>query len=183
MGIGLSILPSNCCLLKFGKFLEDYKEYFIKKDEKWIENFKKLKLYLDMNNKRPSEESNDENIKKLGKWISDQSLHFKKKTKSMKNTDTYEIFKNFINNDKYKKYFLLPNDAWDYKLEIIKKYIDDNNKRPNDKDPDEIIRSYGNWINNQQKHYKKLDQIMQDELIREKWRIFIKESKYKIYFK
>jgi len=176
-------MKDNNLYLKFNNFLEEYKQYFIKKEDKWIENLEKLKLFIDINNKRPSEDSTDENIKKLGKWTTDQLSHFKNNTKGMKNVENNEIFKDFINNDKYKKYFLLPIDAWNYRLETIKKYMDDNNKRPTDRDPNEIIRSYGNWINNQQKHYKKQDQIMEDELIREKWRKFIKESKYNKFFK
>jgi hypothetical protein len=40
----------------------------------------------------------------------------------------------------------------------------------------------GNWLINQNTKYKKTNEIMKDELIRQKWEEFITDEKYKQYF-
>jgi superfamily II DNA or RNA helicase len=167
---------------KFNNFILEFKEYFINNEENWYHNFNELKLYLDNFDKRPSEDSLDINIKKIGKWITDQLLNYKNKTKSMKNKKIYDFFSNFIKNSEYKKYFLSSEESWIMNLELVKKYIDLNNKRPSDVDLDKSIKYLGNWIFNQQKHFKKKDQIMKNSFIQEKWIEFTELSKYNIYF-
>ena len=48
----------------------------------------------------------------------------------MKNQEIYDKWTEFINDDKYNKYFLSEEQMWVDKLSILKKYIDDNNKYP-----------------------------------------------------
>ena len=73
----------------------------------------------------------------------------------MKNENIYNRWTEFINDDKYKKYFLDNETEWINKLELVKKYIDKNNKRPSSTDKDNDIKTLGNWIYNQKENYPK----------------------------
>jgi hypothetical protein len=81
-----------------------YKKYFQSNDELWDESFKQLKLYIDTNEKRPSKHDKDNKI--LGNWVSAQQTNYNKKMKIMKNKIIYNKWEDFINDSKYKKYFL-----------------------------------------------------------------------------
>ena len=68
----------------------------------------------------------------------------------MKNSDVYDKFTEFINSEKYKMYFMSNEDEWNEKLKEVKKYIDENNKRPLQKE------KIGMWIGTQTKKYKSM---------------------------
>jgi dephospho-CoA kinase len=40
-------------------FIEKYKEYFLSNEEQWYKKLEEVKLYIDKNGKRPSEEDNN----------------------------------------------------------------------------------------------------------------------------
>ena len=48
----------------------------------------------------------------------------------MSNQTRYKKQTEFINEPKYKQYFIANDEEWYQKFEEVKKYIDDNNKRP-----------------------------------------------------
>ena len=91
----------------------------------------------------------------------------------MSNKNIYNKWIEFINDDKYKKYFLDNETIWIDNLEKIKKYIDENNKRPSCNDKNNKIKSFGTWICHQQKNYKNKKEIMSNEYIYNKWTEFI----------
>ena len=74
-------------------------------------------------------------------------------------------------------------EIWNDKLNRVKKYIDENNKRPSSIDKNKEIKQLGQWILNQTGNYKNKEQIMKNEEIYKKWTEFINDDKYKIYFK
>ena len=45
------------------------------------------------------------NNKKMGKWLSHQITNYKTREHIMKNDTIYNLWIDFINSDKYKKYF------------------------------------------------------------------------------
>lgn len=63
-----------------------------------------------------------------------------------------------------------------------KTYINIHKNRPSSRDKEVNIKYMGNWLINQSKNYKKTNEIMKDELIRQKWEEFITDEKYKQYF-
>ena len=69
-----------------------------------------------------------------------------------------------------------------YILEIIKKYIDNNNKRPSNHSNNNEIKSLGNWISQQLTYYPRKERIMKYKVIRKLWEEFINDTKYKQYF-
>ena len=100
----------------------------------------------------------------------------------MKNKKIYNKWKEFINDDKYKDYFISNEEIWLINLKKIKKYINENNKRPSRQDKNNDIKKLGNWISEQTKNYKIKIQIMRNEEIYNKWKEFINDEKYKEYF-
>jgi len=94
----------------------------------------------------------------------------------MKNEEIYNKWTEFINN--YKIYS--NEDSWIESLNQVKKYIDENNKRPSSTDKNTGIKTLGSWISKQQTNYKKKEEIMKNEEIYNKWTEFI--NNYKVYF-
>ena len=173
---------------KWTEFINDekYKKYFIlpTMEEDFIINMKKVKNYIDENNKRPSMHNNIKNIKILGQWVATQVKNYRKNDRNMTNINIKNKWIEFINSDKYKKYFILPTieNMFISSLNKVKKYIDENNKRPVCCSEDENIKFLGQWITCQSRNYKKKKFNMKDNNIYNKWTEFINNEKYKQYF-
>ena len=169
---------------KWTKFINDdkYKKYFISNEEIWLINLEKVKKYIDENDKRPSSTDKNKDIKQLGSWISNQMNKYKTKKGILSNIKIYNKWKEFINDKKYKKYFILNKEIWLIKLEEVKKYIDENNKKLSLIDKDKNIKQLCNWINDQQKNFKMKIKSMKNKERYDKWEEFINNEKYKKYF-
>jgi hypothetical protein len=111
-------------------FLEEYKDYFKSDDEIWHETFQSVKIFIDENKKRPTMKSSNNNEKVLGKWLSHQITNYNKKEHGMKDFIKYNLWTEFTNDTKYKKYFLSNEEIWLNNLKQVQDYIDINNKRP-----------------------------------------------------
>jgi len=161
---------------------DKYKKFFEDNDIIWINKFNEVKKYIDENNKRPSQRDKNNEIKILGSWISDQQQNYKSKKNIMEDENIYNLWTEFINDNKYKKFFEDNDIIWINKLNEVIKYIDKNNKRPPNNDKNNEIKILGNWISNQQQNYKSKKQIMKDENIYNLWTEFINNDKYKKFF-
>jgi len=170
-------------LIKDVKLIENYimgiKEF---KFVSWHDKFDMLQKYIDENNCRPSIKNKNINIKKLGMWWSQQQDKYKKKINIMKNKEIYNLWTKFINNDKYKNYFMSYKENWYLNFELVKQYIDKYHKRPSHADKNKEFKQIGTWIHTQQKNYKKKEQLMKQKEIYDKWTEFINNNKYKKYF-
>jgi hypothetical protein len=69
---------------------------------------------------------------------------------------------------------------WKLMLDWVKKYIDDNKKKPSK--VNENMKKPVNWIEHQQKNYQKRNRNMSNEIFRKLWEDFINDDKYKKYF-
>ncbi len=78
----------------------------------------------------------------------------------MKNNNIRLLWENFIS--QYGIYFKYNNDKWINNMNILKKYIDENKKRPSSKDKDEKLRHLGKWITTQISQYNKKSNIMKN---------------------
>jgi len=161
-------------------FLEEYKEY-LSKTEIWINKLEEVKKYINENNKRLSKHDKNQEIKILGKWLSHQQQNYKKNEKSMKNEEIKNLWKDFL--EKYQEYFLSNEEIWKNKLEEVKNYINENNKRPSTHDKNNDIKILGHWISNQQQKYKNNKDVMKNEEIRNLWKDFLEEYQEYFYFK
>ncbi len=92
---------------KWKSFIEDpiYYEYFLSYEEIWINNLNMIKQYIDKNNIKPLFSSKDISIKKMANWINIQLYNFKVRKDGMKKDIIRQLWIEFINSDKYKKYF------------------------------------------------------------------------------
>jgi antitoxin component HigA of HigAB toxin-antitoxin module len=167
---------------KWEDFISKYKIYFLANEEEWLNTLESVKNYIDNNNKRPSTTSKDTYIKKIGLWISTQNNNYSQNKNIMLKNIIREKWLEFINDIKYKIYFLSNEEEWLNTLESVKKYIDNNNKRPSQHDKDINIKILGSWIGTQQKNYSKKEYIMKNDIIRGKWKEFINNTKYRKHF-
>ena len=78
----------------------------------------------------------------------------------------YKLWTEFISDVKYKNYFISNDDIWINHLKNVKKYIDENNKRPSKSDKNIILKQWGKWISHTQENYVKIAYIMKDETIK-----------------
>ena len=159
---------------------EKYKEYFLSNEELFHNSLEEVKKYIDKYEKRPSSKSNNKDIKTLGIFILNQN----KREQNIKNDAIYNSWKQFINDEKYKKYLLSEVEIWNNNLNNIKNYIDNNNCLPsrNININDKNINSMGAWIKTQKGKYKKKIEIMKNEDIYNSWKQFTNDNKYKKYF-
>lgn len=165
-------------------FINDdkYKQYFISKEQLWKNSLKQVREYININNKRPSEVDKNDKIKKLGHWFSTQKSNYITKGKIMKNQDIYNEWTQFMNDNKYKKYFMSREERWNNNLQQIKKYINDNNIKPSQTDKNHEIQYLSHWIQTQKENYIIKNQIMKNKKIYDEWTQFINDNKYKKYF-
>jgi hypothetical protein len=162
---------------------EKYKIYFdIDNIRDWKNKLQEVKIYIEKNNKRPSCEDKNKKLKILGVWCIMQQKNSKIRKQIMKEDDIYNEWMEFINDEKYIKYFLDNKTDWRYKLEEIKKYIDKNNKRPSCKDINKEVKQLGLWLITQQKNSKIKKHIMKKYDIFIEWILFINNPKYSKYF-
>jgi len=166
------------------EFINDnkYKKFFEDNNIIWINKLELVKKYIDENNKKPSTTYKNNEIKILGSWISNQQQNYKSKKNIMENENIYNLWTEFINNDKYKKFFEDNNIIWINKLNEVIKYINENNKRPSKHDKNNEIKILGSWISTQQTNYKDKKDIMKYENIYNLWTEFINNNKYKKIF-
>ena len=80
----------------------------------------------------------------------------------------------------YKQYFLSDYENWLINFNKLIEYIKNNLKRPSQIDKNEDTKKLGSWLNKQLISYKN-DNIKNSD-IRTKWKEFITDPKYSIYF-
>jgi hypothetical protein len=78
---------------------DNYKIYFLDKNTIWINILNKIKKYIDENNKLPLDN------KFFSSWIYRQKNNYYKNTHIMKDENINYLWKQFINDDNYNKYF------------------------------------------------------------------------------
>jgi len=167
---------------KWTQFISNYKEYFQSNEEIWCNSLEQVINYIDTNKKRPSTTDKNKEIKLLGNWCSSQQDNYKKCLQIMKNQEIYDKWTEFINDDKYKEYFLSNKEKWLQILEKVKNFININNKKPTINDKDNNIKFLGRWLINQKTSYKyRKDTVMTNQDIYDEWTKFINDDKYKEY--
>ena len=157
------------------QFLEEYKEYFISIDEKWFDNFDKLKAYINTNKKRPSQHVTDMNENFIATWFGTQQKHYKNKNAGMKDEVRYNLWAQFL--EEYKQYFPTEDDKWFQKFEDVKTYMNVNNKRPTRSSKNIEEKLLGTWITNQMTNYKNKLQGMNTEMRYNLFTQFLEEYK------
>lgn len=163
-------------------FINDnkYNAYLLDNIIIWLNNLDKVKQYIDEFKEKPLKNDENNDIKQLGNWISSQIANYNKKSYIMKNEDIYIKWTNFINDTKYKEFFIDDTNIWLNKLENVKEYINKYKKLPLGKTNDININRLAHWIYDQNTNYRKKRYIMENNNIYNKWTNFI--DNYKEYF-
>jgi len=152
-------------------FINTYSHLFMSNDEIWNDTLEKVKSYIETNNKLPSSTDKNKDIKQLEKWISHQKKNYNKKEQIMKEENIRNKWEDFMNT--YPHLLMSNDDKWDDTLEIVKMYIETNDKLPSKHDKNKDNKQLIIWISNQKKNYSKQEYIMKEENIRNKWEDFI----------
>jgi superfamily II DNA or RNA helicase len=164
--------------IKYENFITTYKKYFMSNEEQWQINLNNVKKYIDENNKRPLSKDKNIVIKQICKWLQHQKTNYDKQKEIMINPEIRIKYENFITT--YKKYFMSNEEQWQINLNNVKKYIDENNKKPSSIDKNIVIKQMNKWLQHQNENYKKEKQIMKNPEIRNEYEKFM--SEYKEYF-
>ena len=98
-------MKNNNIYKKWTDFNNKYGIYFISREDEWKLKFNNLKLYIDKYEKRPNKNDVNKDIKNLGIWTVAQLQAYKSKIYIMKEENIRKTWEEFINDDKYKKYF------------------------------------------------------------------------------
>lgn len=146
--------------------------FSLKEDEKNINNFLKVMARNDRRIKKSYIN------KKVGGYISIENDY------DVKNDDNkktgifrYDMIYNSMGELKNKE------DIWNDKFNKLKKYLDDNNKKPLTNDLDKDVKRLAIWLTIQKSEYKNHVGIMEISEINNKWKEFIETEKYnKILF-
>lgn len=158
-----------------------YINFFINEDDIWLCKFEELKSFVDNNDKLPPTTSKNIIIKKLAEWVCIQKNNYKKKLSNMKNDNIYDTWKNFISDNKYKKYFMSNEEVWFKRFEDVKQYISVNNKKPSSNNDNDDVKSLSYWVSEQKLNYKRGIGTVSNSNIYNKWTEFINDPIYKQY--
>ena len=99
---------------------ENYNKYFITTEEKWLRNFKLVKEYYDIHKTLPKD--------KLRVWTYTQNTNLKKNIDAMSNEKLRKIWTDFLNETESKN----RKNNFNKDLNLLKQYINENNKLPDD---------------------------------------------------
>jgi len=121
--------------------------------------------------------------------IKEYDVFFKDKIKVLRTNfmNKKEIDEKFIEDEKLiEKYILDIKEfrqyTWHERLEMVKQYIDENDKIPSQYDKDKEIKQLAKWLDYIHQIYYKKKYIMKNENIYNIWTKFINDEKYKEYF-
>ena len=164
--------------LKYEAFIREYQEYFLTREEKWYIKLNEVKLYIKVNRKLPTRGSKNIDIKKLGKWLSNQIKYYKNNQCYMKNLDIKLKYESFTR--EYEEYFITWEEKWFVKLNQVKLYMNEYKKRPFERSKDSYIKNIGIWLTTQQHSYKNNIECMKKSNIKNNYEDFLRE--YQEYF-
>ena len=161
---------------------EKYEKYFMTDEMEWYKTFFEVQEYIKKYNKRPSAVSKNDNIKKMGCWISRQLIsHYKYQAIMKTNKKIFDEWAKFVSDPEYIAHFMTSEEEWYYKFNQIKQYIDLHDMRPSIYDKDSKIATIALWISTQQRNYNAKKKTMKNIKIYQEWTNFI-NGDYKKYF-
>jgi superfamily II DNA or RNA helicase len=143
----------------------------------WLDHLNNLEIHIKDKRSLPSEEDKkDIRLKKLGKWCSEQRLHYKNSKGILKYENIRNIWFKFT--QRYTDLFMSEEEQWKHKLAKAEDYIDTHQKLPQINDTEEI-KSLAKWLYRQNENYKNDKGMLNIDELRQIWRQFL--DKYKAY--
>ena len=132
----------------------------------WPQRFEELKAFMNKNERRPSKKKDE---KQLNKWLSHQITNYK--NKKMRE-ERYQLWTQFL--EEYKEYVISNDELWLKNFEKLKKFINNNQRRPSTISKNTEEKRLGQWSSQQHKHYKNKE--MSEERY-QLWTQFLEEYK------
>jgi hypothetical protein len=164
-------------------FLNKYhKQYFLSDEERWYENFEKVKQYIDINGYKPKVSNDSSEIRELSHWITSQQVKYAQQKFIMKEKKIYDTWTNFIKSDKYSKFFVDIDVVWNDTFEKAKEYIIINKTKPSSRSNDENTKKLGIFLIRTCRNYRLNKLKIKNPEIRNKWKEFIENPIYGQYF-
>ncbi len=164
------------------KLANDNIEHFISDSDRWKLTLDNVKNYINDADKKPTSNSKDPRIKKMGGWLDDQIHNTKIRERSFLSDETFEKWNEFANDEKYMKYFMTNEEKWKLRLNDVKKMIIENGRRPSQHSKIKNEKKLGLWLRTQMKDSKNRKNILKSEEIYKKWIEFIEDDEFKKYF-
>jgi hypothetical protein len=153
-------------------FIEKYSILFKSNEEVWMDTLQKVCEYIEQYKKRPSASSKDKEIRSLGNWYYIQKENYKNKEQIMGNEDIRKIWEDFVN--KYQEVIMSNDELWIHNLNLLEKYVVDNDILPNIYSKISNEKRLGTYVHHQKHNYKY--NTMKDASRRKEWKEFT--SKY-----
>jgi hypothetical protein len=162
------IMKNNDIYNEWLKFEDEYKEYILSGEQKWLYNLQKTIQYIEKNKKLPSSIDKNNDIKILGKWYSRQ-IEFEKERLHL--FQSYSIWNKWLEfKEKYKYLTLNYEEQWILNLEKCIEYIEKYKKIPSVSDKNYEIKILGKWISHQKEGAKlRKDSILSRDNIYKQW--------------
>ena len=119
--------------------------------EIWRRKLELVKKFIDGNHRRPIQRYTNQYEKKLGRWLSQQIVNSNSNSrkKIMKDDEIFAEWNEFIADEKYNEYFRSNKEVWICKLEMLKKFIDENQRRPSSISTNTDEKKLGKWLSQQ----------------------------------
>jgi len=147
--------------------------------DKWFDNFKNLKSFINLNKKIPSSKSKNKEEKYLGKWLHHQKQNYKNNEKFIKDENRKKIWEEFL--EDYKEYLKDGEEIWYDNFEKLKSFIGLYKKTPTSGSKNKEEKYLGKWLDHQKQNYKNNEHGMKDEDKRTLFKDFL--EKYQEYLK
>jgi len=144
------------------EFNNEFKKYLFTNEEKWYDKFDELQNYIKEKSELPVHKRNT--LDSLGLWVQTQNKNHKLQKQIMSNPIFYELWQNFLLENK--ELFMSNEEIWLQDLEKLKSFIDERKMRPNKNSSNEEEKRLGNWLVHQNQNYKKSQNNMKVESIK-----------------
>jgi superfamily II DNA or RNA helicase len=160
---------------------EEYSKYFMSNEKIWIDKCNKLKKIIDDNGRKPK---NNESEAEVFHWLAHQPHNYMNHIGLMENSRIRKMWEDFINDEKYNKYFMSNETTWKENRTKLITYMEREKDIPHQrsKKNDDDTEQLANWVCTQKSNYEKKAYIMADDEIRKMWEDLIKDKKYFEYF-
>ncbi len=159
------------------EFYNKYIRLFKTNEEIWLDNLHNVKEFIKQNNILPLYFHQDEDIKYLGCWVRNQAKNYERNQYIMKNETNRILWEEFVN-DNYLLLRITSEEKWLDNLEIVKDYINKNDKLPTSHNENKNISSLASWVSTQRQNYKKNEEIMRNDNIKKIWEEFVNEYEH-----
>jgi superfamily II DNA or RNA helicase len=168
------IMKNVSIRLKWEEFSNKYDSLFVSNEGIWFNKLKLAEEFISSHNKLPSNHDTDVRTLAIAKWIQIQKANYATNQYCMKNILVKEMWEEFTH--RYHNLFQSNTQIWFNRLNNVKKYIEEYNKLPFEKDANVSIRSLARWISCQKSYYKEGKGPLKDACIKEQWEEFTKAN-------